>query len=248
MESGIQSSFIPKDAGKVAAAPRLERSGGLPDLLLLLAIVLFVASLALAGGVFLYQQYLSTSAASKLAQLKTAQEAFDPALIQEITRLDDRMRIADQVLGKHVAPTAIFLALQQATLTTVSFSSLSIESNDPSKITMEMNGVAQSVNSIALEADILSRNGVVTNPIFSGITRKEDGVHFTLEALINPAAINYVALVSGAARAMQQEAQPAAAPAEPVPASPFGSSPSTTTSQTGGSRGGTQAPAGTSQN
>lgn len=229
MESGIQSTFIPKDAGKVSAAPRLERSGGLPDLLLLIAIVLFVASCALAGGVFLYKQYLSTSVASKVAQLKTAQEAFDPALIQEITRLDDRMRIADQVLGRHLAPTAIFLALQQATLSTIAFTSLSIEAADPAQMKIEMQGVAQSVNSIALEADILSRNGVITNPIFSGITRQQDGVHFSLTALINPAAINYVALLSGATRALQQEAQQAPAPVESVPASPFGNSSASTT-------------------
>jgi Tfp pilus assembly protein PilN len=235
MESGIQSSFIPKDAGKASTSPRFERSGGLPDLLLLIAIVLFVASCALAGGVFLYQQYLSTSAESKLSQLKSAQEAFDPALIHEITRLDDRMRIADQVLGRHLAPTAIFLALQQATLSTISFTSLTIEASDPAQMKMEMQGIAQSVNSIALEADILSRNGVLTNPIFSGITRQQDGVHFKLEALINPAAINYVALLSGAARATQQETQKAAPPTEPVQVSPFGNTPSTTTpAQSGG--------------
>lgn len=228
MESGIQSSFIPKDAGKAVAPPRLERSGGLPDLLLLISIVLFVASCALAGGVFLYKQYLTTSAESKLEQLKTAQEAFDPKLIQDITRLDDRMRIADQVLSKHLAPTAIFLALQQATLATVSFTSLTIEAADPAQMTLEMQGIAQSVNSIALEADILSRHGVITNPIFSGITRQQDGVHFSLSALVNPAAINYVALRSGATRAQQQEAQQAL-PAESGPASPFGNSPSNST-------------------
>lgn len=230
MESGIQSSFIPKDAGKPSAAPRLERSNGLSDLLLLISIVLFVASCALAGGVFLYKQYLATSAASKVAQLKTAQEAFEPALIQEITRLDDRMRAADQVLGRHLAPTAIFLALQQATLETVSFSSLSIDADDPAHITVQMEGIARSVNSIALEADILSKNGTFTNPIFTGITRQQDGVHFSLSALVNPAAINYVGLLSGAAHAVREAQEPQ--PAETVPASPFGEAPAEGTTST----------------
>ncbi len=225
MESGIQSSFIPKDAGKTGPAPRLERSGGLSDLLLLISIVLFVASCALAGGVFLYEQYLTTSSASKIEQLKTAQEAFEPALIQEITRLDDRMRAADQVLSRHIAPTAIFLALQQATLSTVSFTSLSINAEDPARITVDMEGVARSVNSIALEADIMSKNGTFTNPIFSGITRQQDGVHFSLSALINPSAVNYVGLLSGAAHAVRDVPQ---APAPSGPVSPFGEAPAQT--------------------
>ena len=55
-----------------------------------------------------------------------------------------------------------------------------------------MAGVAQSVNSIALQAQIFSKNGIITSPIFSGIERQIDGVHFDFNALVNPAAINYV--------------------------------------------------------
>lgn len=227
MESGLQSSFIPKDAGKATAAPRLERGGGLADLLLLISIVLLVASAALAGAVFLYQQYLTTESTSKVAQLKTAESAFDPALIQQVTRLDDRMRIADQVLGAHIAPTALLVALGQSTLQTISFSSFDLEAQDPTKITIKMQGVAARVNSIALEADLLSKNGVFTNPIFTGITRQQDGVHFDLSALVNPSAINYVSLISAAA------AQAGAQPAQQN--SPFsGSGPSDQTTTPGG--------------
>ena len=216
MEGGIQSSFIPKDAGKVPSAPRLERSGGLGDLLVLISIVLFVASAALAGAVFLYKQYLESSSASKVTQLQRARQAFEPALIQELTRLDDRMRSADVVLSAHIAPTAFFDLLAQSTLTTVSFQSLDFEAADPKNITIKMQGIAQSVNSIALEADLMAKNGVITSPIFSDISRQPDGVHFNLSALINPAAINYVALMSGRTGAsplpQQQQQQPSFSP------------------------------------
>jgi len=210
MESGIQSSFIPKDAGKVSGAPRLERSGGLSDLLLLISIVLLVASCALAGAVFLYGKYLETTATNDSAQLKSAQAAFDPTLISQITRLDDRMRAADTILSTHTAPTALFAALEQSTLTTISFSSLDLEASDPTKITLQMSGIAHTVNSIALEADVLSKDGVITNPIFSGISQQADGVHFDLSALVNPSTINYVSLVSQLLAA-NGGAQPAAA-------------------------------------
>lgn len=226
MESGIQSSFIPHDAAEPEKAPRVRgEASGLSDLLLLVAVVMFVASAALAGAVFLYDQYLQSSAAAKVESLKRAREAFEPTTIQEIMRLDSRMRVAEQVLGQHMAPTAFFQALQLATLSTVSFETLSLVATDPLSITVEMSGIAQSVNSIALQADLFSKNGVITSPIFSDITREVDGVHFKLKALVNPAAINYVRLIAGlvSAQGIPQSAQQNI-PTTPPP-SPFGPAP-----------------------
>lgn len=198
MESGIQSSFIPQDAGRPTRVPRQEHSSGLSELGFLIGIVLFVASAALAGAVFLYEQYTLASSTSKSEQLQRAKEAFEPALIHELTRLDDRMRAADQVLSAHIAPLALFDVLQQTTLSTVSFKAMTLEVVDTQNISVKMAGVAQSVNSIALQADLFSKSGVVANPIFSDINRQIDGVHFNMSALVNPASVNYARLVNSA--------------------------------------------------
>lgn len=220
MESGIQSSFIPQDAAAETRGPaKYAQSGGLSDLIVLVAIVLFVASLALAGAVFLYKQYLESSTTSKLEQLRHANDAFEPALIHQITRLDDRMRSADQVLGGHLAPGAFFQALEQSTLQTVAFQSLEVQATDSQHISVKFSGTAQSVNAIALQGDLFSKNGVITNPIFSDINRQADGVHFNMTAVLNPTAINYVQLVAGAAAAIQQQQVPAV---QNNPASVFG--------------------------
>ncbi len=195
-ETNAPVSFIPQDTGAPYAGQRRE-GGGLNELLLLCAIVLLVASVALAAGVFVYQQYLATESSSKLEQLNRAKESFNPSLIHTLTRLDDRMKAAERILSAHTAPTAFFLALQQATLKTVSFRTLNLEMVDSQHISVQMAGVAQSVNSIALQADIFSKNGIITSPIFSGIARDKDGVHFNLAAMVNPAEINYASLVSG---------------------------------------------------
>lgn len=216
MESPVQASFIPHDAANPTANPATRRSGGLGELMLLMSIVLLVASVGLAGGVYLYVQYLETTSTSKVAQLERAKAAFDPSLIQQLTRLDDRMHAADTVLSTHIAPTIFFQALQQATLSTISFQSLSFELTDQQHLGMTMSGIAQSVNSIALQAEVFSKNGVIANPIFSGISRQMDGVHFNLVALINPSAINYVQSLSAAAPI---EMAPAQAPTQD--ASPF---------------------------
>ena len=197
-DSATPGTFIPHDT---VAPARPRAKSGLNDLLLLCGIVLFVASGALAVAVFLYNQFLQTESTSKVAQLQRAEAAFEPSLIQQITRLDDRMRAGDAILGAHIAPTAFFAALDQATLQTVSFQSLDFEASDAQNITVKMQGVAQSVNSIALQADLFSKNGVITSPIFSNIARQADGVHFNLTAAVNPAAISYTSLASGASAA-----------------------------------------------
>lgn len=213
VDTGIPSSFIPHDTS--AAPTRRAGGGGLNDLLVLCAIVLFVASGALAAGVFLYGQYLGTESASKLTQLERAKAAFQPALIQQLTRLDDRMHSADRVLGAHIAPSLFFMALEQATLQTVSFQTLDFQVTDNQNLAIKMAGIAQSVNSIALQADLFSKNGVITSPIFSNIARQSDGVHFNLSAVVNPSAVNYASLSAAAAA----PAAPATTP--PAETSPF---------------------------
>ena len=196
-DSPIRSSFIPQDA---AATPKtLIKSGGLYDLFMLISIVLFIASVVLAVGVFLYIQFLQTQSASKLAQLQRAKAAFEPALIQKLMRLDDRMHVAGDLLSQHTAPSIVFSILEQSTLQTVSYGSFDFKAPDSQNTTIRMIGNAQSVNSIALEADLLSKSSILTSPIFSGVNRQPSGVVFTVDARINPSLIRYASLITAGA-------------------------------------------------
>ncbi len=221
MDTPTQSSFIPHDAASPSSSSRSRSQGGLSDLILLLTIVIFVASIALGGAVFLYNEYLRTSAASKLEQLQRAKDAFEPSLIHTLTRLDDRMQVANELLATHLAPTAFFSILQQATLTTIQFKNLDMHAVDPQRIEIKMSGVAQSVNSIALQADLFSKNGSITNPIFSDINREAGGVRFNLTALVNPQSLNFVRLVNGLNNEPAPETDAALAPQTAQP-DPFG--------------------------
>ena len=216
METGIKSSFIPKDAATPSSAVG-RRGPGLTDLVLLISVVLFVASASLGIGVFLYLQFLQTSSSSKLQQLERAKKSFEPSLIQELTRLDDRMRASDLVLSTHIAPTFFFHLLEQVTLQTVAFQHLDFQAVDPQNINIKVQGIAASVNSIALQADYLSKSGMVTSPIFSNINRQDGGVRFDLSAIINPTALRY-------ARAQEASRETIPPPAAEQSASPFDAS------------------------
>jgi hypothetical protein len=228
METGIKSSFIPQGpVVPVKSDMRRSRGGGF-DFIILASLVVFVASATLAVGVFLYAQYLSTSVSSKLAQLERAKQAFEPALIQDLTRLDDRMRAADIILQQHMAPTTFFHLLEQLTLQTVAFSALDFGS-DTGAVQITMRGIAQSVNSIALQADLLSKSGVISNPIFSNMNRSAGGVNFDFAADINPEALRYQA--AAAAGSIPVEEAPQEDPTSPfgTPGGGVGTSSATTT-------------------
>lgn len=190
MEPNIKSSFIPSDTVQTKKS-RGPINSGLTDIFVLGAIVLFIASLALGIGVFLYYQFLQSSLASKSEQIQRAEEAFEPGLIQELTRLDDRMRAGEAILHQHMAPSEIFALLQDLTLVNVSFSSFELAAADPGSISITLDGLARSVNSIALQADLFARHGAITSPIFSNINRDTQGVRFEVTALLNPAALRY---------------------------------------------------------
>jgi len=184
---------------------------------MLVSIVLFVASIVVAAGVYLYVQFLDGQSKSKLQQLQRAKEAFQPALMQKITRLDDRMQTADQLLSAHLAPTVLFQVLQQVTLSTISFRNLNFVLDDPQNITIKMSGVAQSVNSVALQADLFSKSSLITSPIFSNINRLPDGVHFDVTGKINATPLHYTQAAASAAAPTQSTSTPSAAPAQNSP-------------------------------
>lgn len=194
MPNATQQNFIPHESAFTPSHGR-ERKG-LADLLVLIGVVLVVASVALAVGVFLYGEFLKKSTFSKLDQLERAKAAFEPSLIEELTRLDDRMQAAGEVLAAHIAPSAFFKMLEQTTISSIAYSSLEFEMMEAQRMSIQTAGVAGSVNAIALQADLFAKGGMITSPIFSNINRQADGVHFDLSAHINPIAINFTQLLS----------------------------------------------------
>ncbi len=197
METGVPNSFIPHDATTPTATRRYDSANGAVDLLMLLAIVIVSVSGILGGGCFLYLNYLNSESTQMQAQIKKAEAAFDSQTVNTLTRLDSRMNSASSLLSAHIAPSAFFAALDQTTLTTVTFQSLSFTDDPGGKLMLTMAGIARDINSVALQADLFGKSGVISNAIFSGIAQQPDGVHFTVIGSVDPAKINYGTVIAG---------------------------------------------------
>lgn len=195
MDPRTKGTLIPDKMPSGLRASRAQE-GGVVDLFFLVAIIAFVAALSLAAGVFLYHQFLSSSASAKQEQIKQARTAFEPALISELLRLDSRLIAANSILSKHIAPSELFRLLGELTLQSVSYESLEYEVLEDGTINLSMEGTAQSVNGVALQADVFGKHNAVVNPIFSDLNFIQNGVSFSVTAEVDPAALRYVSLVN----------------------------------------------------
>ena len=190
MDPQVSSSFIPKKTMESAVTRPSGRSTGL---LLLLAVLIFVASLVAAGGVFAYKGLLKQSIASKSNSLTLNQKAYDPGVIQELTRVDTRINEANILLDKHIAPSAIFGFLSQQTLEKVQFVNFTYDAggtDGSSKISL--NGLADSFSTVALQSDQFGASKALKDIIFSGVNSDTTGkINFSVSATIVPSLISY---------------------------------------------------------
>jgi hypothetical protein len=204
MESPINSSFIPTKIS-LSERPREEYGSDAFDVVVLLGVIALVVAGTMAAGVFLYKQFASNELAAKKAQLNKAKEAFQPNLVRDLARLDERISIAEGILQTHIAPSAFFDILQQLTLRSVQFHSMNFDTAVADKLHIKMDGKAASVNSVAYQSSVFGGHPAIKNSIFSIGSIAKDGVDFVVEFDLSPEAINFATLVSAAATGSQSQ-------------------------------------------
>ncbi len=193
METKFQTSFIPKQP-ITAEAPHHASAA---SLLFLFAFIIFMASLASAGGVFIYGEIIKKNIQEGTSQLTLNKNAFDPNTISQITRLNDRINAADILLKKHKSVSTLFLVLSNATLKNVRFNDFSYTAVDD-KITLGMKGQALSYETVALQAKEFTNpnlKNVFRSPLFGDLTLDTQGnVSFNFTTTVDPLLVDYYKL------------------------------------------------------
>jgi len=161
---------------------------------LVIALVLFLASLTVAGVVYVRRVSLDKAINGPQGlkeSLATAREAFNSDLLTTITRFDLKLSAGNELLNRHVTLVPLFEALNQYTLKTVRFTSFDYESAGgvPKLI---LRGEAQSFESIALQTEsyVLSRQ--FKDIIFSNLNvDNKEKVVFELSMNVSTDLISY---------------------------------------------------------
>ena len=189
MESKISTSFIPKKT--LNTAPRRDRGSSI-GVVFLITLIIFIGIVALAVSAFLYQQFLVQDISRKKSSLERARAAFDPNLIQELSRLDDRIEASNSILDNHQTVSSLFDLLESITLKSISFDNFSYKTDETGRVSIVMDGKASSFGSVALQSDEFSDNKFIEEPIFSNLNLDNKGnVVFNFVAFVNPQLVLY---------------------------------------------------------
>ncbi len=200
MDFGTQTqqnaSFIPKNP-IVSDTPSAYRRQSI-NILTLVSIIIFIFSATIGAGAFVYEKYLKSSLIQKQADLEKARASFDPVLIQEIRRLDNRIEHSKEILSRHAAFSAFFETLELSTLQNIQFKSFNLNTvpgDDGVKI--DLQGVARNYASVALQSDSFNKTVGIKNPVFSDLNLDQSGmVTFSISAFLDSSAFKYINFIS----------------------------------------------------
>lgn len=184
-----QTSFIPKKSlAKEGVAMREAPIG----IFMLLATLVFFASLFAGVGVFFYKLLLSNEIKTMSAALERAERAFEPSLIVELERLDKRIESAKEILASHTVISPVFALLESNTIPNLRFNKFTYTFTDSKKIELVMSGQARSYAYVAVQSDVFGKSKYFTDHIFSNLNLDSQGnVTFDFFASINPSLVYY---------------------------------------------------------
>jgi len=197
MDQNFQTSFIPKK-------PIMEERAVTPTSVgpfTVISIFIFFTILLATGGLYFYKGIVAQSITKMESDLNLAKNRFEPSKITELQVLDKRLNASDEILKNHISISPIFKVLQETTIKTIRYTKFNYtfdEKTSNAKVLVRMSGqsVGYGANSgykgIALQADILSKNKNIIDPVFSNLSLNEKGnVLFDLEFSVDPSFVDY---------------------------------------------------------
>ncbi len=182
----IPTSFVPKQP--VHSAARFQKSGG--NLLMFIAMFMFIFALVGSVGVFAYGAYLDNVLKVKAAELAATEASVDTETVEEFIQFRDRFSAAGEVLDGHIAASNFFDVLEKLTLVNVRFSALTFELGDDGLYRVEMAGTARTFNALAAQSRGFAEEKLIKRAIFANIETSQTGtVSFTMNAELDPSLL-----------------------------------------------------------
>ena len=190
MEVKMQTSFIPK---KPIVESRSSGSG--MSLLLLLSIIIFIVSVSLVGGIFVWRKSLISNIEKSKAALVAAKESYEEDTINPLIRLNDRIEQSEILLSRHLAVSPIFLLLENNILKNVRLKNMKFSFAGDDKIRVDLSGTAASYGALSKQSDAFGNESLrdyISQPVISDFNPTADGtISFNFNAIVNPALVTY---------------------------------------------------------
>ncbi|MBX9906978.1 hypothetical protein K2X96_03720 [Patescibacteria group bacterium] len=148
MDYSPKTSFIPKQ-GAASVPQRKQRR--VINVLVFLAVVVFLATLALAVGVFFYHNYSEEQLALRKKELEEKRASFVLGDIESIQRFERRLDAAQSLLDGHISMTKLFDIIGDRTQTNTQLTSFKYTRQPSGSAQVTLKGSSDSFNTIALQ-------------------------------------------------------------------------------------------------
>lgn len=202
METKFQTSFIPKKP--LVSDQKIYVSHGGTSILMIIASILFVVSLAGAIFTIISKKVIDTAQINYKIQLAESEKRFNTTLIEDLKKTNTKIDLVKKLLTNHLAVSNVFSIIGALTVDNVRFNSFDFSSqvkgSDGVKILMH--GVGSSFSTIAFQSKIFGEsnygiNKVLKNPVLADLAVDQNGkVGFTFSTTIDPSSINYEKLLN----------------------------------------------------
>ena len=182
-------SFIPKKQIPKAIG---QKRPIVVNLFMFIAVIVFLGTLAIAGGLYFYRALLERNIASLSQSVARVEEVVSTEIIKNLRNVDIRINVAEDLINQHKAVSSLFEALEVLTLKKVRFSQFSYSLNQEGTSNISLSGEADNYKALAFQSDVISKNEYFKNPIFSNFGLNIFGnVTFDLESDISNDLILY---------------------------------------------------------
>jgi len=184
----MQSSFIPKKNYEA----KLSQKSSYIGLLMFIALAVFLGMLLASAGGYFYRNFLQSELQTKSATLVRENDSLDLGLIQDLSKLDKRIKSAEEILNAHISLMPLFELLEKNTLKGVAFKEFDFNTDNKGDYILELNGSAVDYAAIALQSNVFGKDKNILEPIFSDLGVGSSGlVTFSMTAKIDPRLLSY---------------------------------------------------------
>src|SRR3989338_5279189 len=196
MDQRFKTSFIPKRTFSTHFAPPGSSSSTI-SIFSLLAILIFVVTVAFGVLVFFYQKALVGEVNSK-DEMLAARSDTEASFVENVSRFSKRLEASKELLSNHVAITPIFKMLQSRTIKSIRFTDFSYSLRADLGVDIVLSGEAKNFQSVALQSDEFASAPEIKDPVFDGLELDRKGnVLFVFHATLPAEFVSYKVNATG---------------------------------------------------
>ncbi len=155
MTEPLNTSFIPK---RNSNTPTRRSSTQRVFIGTLLIQIFFFSVLLACLGVFVYEKKLNRDLETEVVSLNEAIKSFDEEKMKEVVSIDSRIGQVSARLQNTVSISAIFAAMESATIESMQINSLKLKREDDSTISMEAEMRTDSFDSVMFQRGVFERD------------------------------------------------------------------------------------------